>query len=273
MSLSPGPFNYNRFDGIPTGNSMMDSYRAIYESKDAKPDFLDMDKDDNKKESFKKAVKDKESGKGEKECTCEEWVESLLDEGYDLSDYTWDDMERMFLEGIPTGAARIRATKPGKKVDVFAYDRKLQAQGKLKGKKLPPAPKDDDVKEHVCQYLVDEGYTNNEVSAEVLFNHMSDEWLSSIVGNIEEAMRPGERQRKVAAKVHDPYVRGGSKTRAIAHNVAVRGDVRPGDPSIKSRGGGGVTKDKGMGYGDRGAGNKARRRMGQEPLRGSKRPG
>ena len=56
-----------------------------------------------------------------------------------------------------------------------------------------------------------------------------------------------------------------------SHNIAVRGDVSTGDPAIKSRGGGGVKKDKGMGYGDRGAGNKARRRAGQEPLRGNTR--
>jgi len=43
-------------------------------------------------------------------------------------------------EGYGTGAAMIRGGKPKKKVDVFAYDRKLQAQGKLKGKKLPPPP-------------------------------------------------------------------------------------------------------------------------------------
>ena len=85
---------------------------------------------------------------------------------------------------------------------------------------------------------------------------------------VDEAMRPGERQRKVAAKMHNPYT--SSKTRTVAHNVAVRGDVSTGDPAIKSRGGGGVKKDKGMGYGDRGAGNKARRRAGQEPLRGTR---
>ena len=86
---------------------------------------------------------------------------------------------------------------------------------------------------------------------------------------MDEAMRPGERQRKVAAKVHDPYVKGGSKTRAIAHNVAVRNDG-PGTPGYekKSTGGKGA---KYAGYGDQGAGNKARRRMGQEPLRGNTR--
>ena len=88
---------------------------------------------------------------------------------------------------------------------------------------------------------------------------------------VDEAMRPGPRREKMRAKMHDPYVRGGSKSRGQAHNIAVRGDVSTGDPAIKSRGGGGVKKDKGMGYGDRGAGNKARRRAGQEPLRGNTR--
>ena len=87
---------------------------------------------------------------------------------------------------------------------------------------------------------------------------------------VDEAMRPGERQRKVAAKIHNPYT--SSKTRTVAHNVAVRGDVSTGDPAIKSRGGSGVKKDKGMGYGDRGAGNKARRRAGDEPMRGNRDP-
>jgi len=91
------------------------------------------------------------------------------------------------------------------------------------------------------------------------------------VESVDEAMAPGPRREKMRAKMHDPYVRGGSKSRGQAHNIAVRGDVSTGDPAIKSRGGGGVKKDKGMGYGDRGAGNKARRRAGQEPLRGNTR--
>ena len=52
-----------------------------------------------------------------------------------------DDIETILTEMIDAkGAARIQAKKGDKKVDVFAYDRKLQAQGKLKGKKLPPKP-------------------------------------------------------------------------------------------------------------------------------------
>jgi len=84
---------------------------------------------------------------------------------------------------------------------------------------------------------------------------------------VDEAMRPGERQRKVAAKVHDPYAT--PRDRATAHNVAVRNDG-PGTPGYekKSTGGKGA---RFAGYGYQGAGNKARRRMGQEPLRGNTR--
>ena len=84
---------------------------------------------------------------------------------------------------------------------------------------------------------------------------------------MDEAMRPGERQRKMAAKIHDPYAT--SRDRGTAHNVAVRNDG-PGTPGYekKSTGGKGARY---AGYGDQGAGNKSRRRMGQEPLRGNTR--
>ncbi len=95
-----------------------------------------------------------------------------------------------------------------------------------------------------------------------------DRWSEE---EVSEAMRPGERQRKMAAKMHDPYVRGGSKTRGQAHNIAVRGDVSTGDPAIKSRGGD-PKKAKGMGYGDQGAGNAAARKAGNEPMRGNRDP-
>jgi len=85
--------------------------------------------------------------------------------------------------------------------------------------------------------------------------------------NVDEAMRPGERQRKVAAKRHDPYA--SSKTRTQAHNIAVRNDG-PGTPGYEKKSTGGKGK-RFAGYGDQGAGNKARRRMGQEPLRGNTR--
>ena len=92
---------------------------------------------------------------------------------------------------------------------------------------------------------------------------------------MDEAMRPGPRQKAMRDKTFQTIKKGGgkysSRDRAIAHNVGVRGDHKPGDVK-RSTGGKGVKADKGMGYGDRGAGNKARRRAGQEPMRGNRDP-
>ena len=48
------------------------SGRPVAEEKKAKPDFLDVDKDGNKKESFKKALKDKEEKEETKESVSED---------------------------------------------------------------------------------------------------------------------------------------------------------------------------------------------------------
>ena len=77
MSLSPGPYSYNRFAGIPRGNTLSDSYRAIYEAKRAKKDY-DGDgkvesgtaeymgsKDKAIKKAMSKSTKDKKDDKKE----------------------------------------------------------------------------------------------------------------------------------------------------------------------------------------------------------------
>ena len=56
MQLSTGPWSYNRFNAYE---------ESLTEGK--KPDFLDVDKDGDKKESFKKAESDKK-----KDCDCKE---------------------------------------------------------------------------------------------------------------------------------------------------------------------------------------------------------
>ena len=75
-------------------------------------------------------------------------------------------------------------------------------------KDLPPfmkGKKDDkkgdkkdkcDCKEEVVEYLVNEGFANNPVSAEVLFNHMSEDWLEAI----EEGMHREADTGKVVKK-------------------------------------------------------------------------
>ena len=45
-------------------------------------------------------------------------------------------------------------------------------------------------KEDVVEYLVAEGYANNEVSAEILHQHVSDEFLEEIEGRMIAEMGP-----------------------------------------------------------------------------------
>ncbi len=102
---------------------------------------------------------------------------------------------------------------------------------------------------------------------------MKEDTKLSLDDFMGEAMRPGPRQKAMAAKQYQPYKKGGgtysSRDKATAHNVAVRNDG-PGTPGYekKSTGGKGARY---AGYGDQGAGNKARRRMGEKPLRGDTR--
>lgn len=58
------------------------------------------------------------------------------------------------------------------------------------------------VKEAVCEYLLDEGFANNEVSAEVMFSHMSEGWVESIV---EKWQRPPVDKMNKQASKHRGY--------------------------------------------------------------------
>ena len=60
---SAGSSRVKGFKFTPVKESWADAYKAVYEVDEAaKPDYLDFDKDGNKKESMKKALKDKKKG-------------------------------------------------------------------------------------------------------------------------------------------------------------------------------------------------------------------
>ena len=62
----------------------------------------------------------------------------------------------------------------------------------MKGKDGKPLFKEDAsiTKEDVIAHLIENNYVNNEVSAEVMFNHITDEFLELIEGNIAEGFNP-----------------------------------------------------------------------------------
>jgi hypothetical protein len=210
--LSQGPFTYNRFDVLNEGS---------------KPDFLDMDKDGDKKESMKKAIKDKKKCGCDKEpCDCDkkekneefyDWTTNLLDEGYDLSDWTWDGLYEHYLEKFGLNEANCNT---GSKVGV-------------KVKKGPA------LKEEICDLLIDEGFANNYVSAEIMFDHMSEEWLEELWkgkhGQSEKEYMDG---RSDAGK----QISGDSKVSGAAYSHrAFRGSGGPAKPGERQKAQGKMT--------------------------------
>jgi hypothetical protein len=85
-----------------------------------------------------------------------------------------------------------------------------------------------------------------------------------VYSQLDEAMVEGPRKDKMIAKQWSPHTT--SRDTANAFNIAVR-DERPRDK--KSTGGKGARYSD---FGDRGFGNKYRRRRGLKPLRGNTRP-
>jgi hypothetical protein len=83
---------------------------------------------------------------------------------------------------------------------------------------------------------------------------------------LDEAMAPGTNKDKMIALANHP--RTTTQDRGNIHNIAVRNDTGP-SYTKKSTGGKG---SRFPGYGDQGAGNKASRRAGNEPMRGNRDP-
>ena len=91
---------------------------------------------------------------------------------------------------------------------------------------------------------------------------------------VDEALT-GQRQMRARDMKGTPYQKGGGKRTArdnkTLHNLATRNEG-PGTPGYEKKSTGGKGGRKYAGYGDQGAGNKARRRSGEQPMRGNRDP-
>ena len=83
----------------------------------------------------------------------------------------------------------------------------------MKVKKAPGAPKMESVtKEDVIAHLIENNYVNNSVSAEAMFNHITDEYLEEIEAQIIEGWKPLPKE-KMARQADKAY---GKEQRAVA---------------------------------------------------------
>ena len=205
ISLSGGPFTYNRFN-LTEGS---------------KPDFLDMDKDGDKKESFKKAVKDK------KDCGCKK------EEDCDCSDKKKEVKENreMAYGGGKSGKGSGDGSKPKGITGGKTYT--------MKGKDGKPLFKEDATitKEDVIAHLIENNYVNNEVSAEVVFNSITDEFLELIESNISEGFMPlpKEKMSRQANKAYGKEQQAVGKGDAAGANKQMQRRNAMTDPSSRKQ--------------------------------------
>lgn len=166
MQLSTGPWSYNRFNAYE---------QTLTEG--AKPDFLDMDKDGDKKESMKKAIKDKDSKKkgcddcGNEDCNCDDKKE--VKEGLSGERYK---------KALEKGAmySRKESEDPKKRGKVGGRGGRSDFGDGDRG----GGHKNKGMQEQIIQSLIDDGLANNPVSAQIIAEHMSDEWAQSILDEL-----------------------------------------------------------------------------------------
>jgi len=134
----------------------------------------------------------------------EVWVNSLLEEGYDLSDYTWEEMYEMYVtEGDNYDKNRQRAAKraaernaardrgqtgnvPGVGYVTPRRERETYrdsggVERHTSGAKMPKKDVKEDVYQIVLSYLLDEGYADDAHSAVAIMGNMSEEWREDIL--------------------------------------------------------------------------------------------
>ncbi len=145
------------------------------------------------------------------------WVNQLVEEGYDLSEYTWDDMYEIYLDeayqeprfkrkdylqklskrggmgmGTPNDPHGYRDPKMAKVGAEFSKRKTAAANAKKTGEpdtyRAEKESKSKLKEEHVdpyniiLSYLIDKGYADTHNDANVIIKNMSEEWKQSIIG-------------------------------------------------------------------------------------------
>ena len=130
----------------------------------------------------------------------ETWVNSLIEEGYDLSEYAWDDMCEMYMnldEGNrgenETGMSNVSKLKRRQKkfaAGIVHPDEAGELEGERqdahKSKRYVPTRGSGvregyDTFDAILEHLIAEGYADTNESALVIMANMSEEWREEIL--------------------------------------------------------------------------------------------
>jgi len=201
FSMSGGAWNYNRFD--------------LYEKKADKDYDGDGKVESSKDEYFgskDKAIK-KAMGKG----TCKKCEESK-------ADCECDDKKEVKEEILDEKSSCGGGYQMGGTVG-------YQKGGEVKDKKKKV------VKEDVLEYMLENSLANNIVSAEVLFDHISDEFLESIEEEIMEGFMPlpKEKMARQANKAYGQEQQAVRKGDQAGANKQMQRRIAMNDPSSRKQ--------------------------------------
>jgi hypothetical protein len=107
----------------------------------------------------------------------ENWVNSLIDEGYDLSEYTWEDMYEMYVNLDEEAPERITKRTRNKRLMKNAGPARVHNPNNM--------GEETNLFDTILEYLVAEGYADTNESALAIMANMSEEWRESIVEAIQ----------------------------------------------------------------------------------------
>jgi hypothetical protein len=127
----------------------------------------------------------------------EAWVNQLVEEGYDLSEYTWDEMAEIYeSSGMSADDRRTRNrlvkthgpepfTNPRKKSNSDTRSASMVSspeEPKPKRKtQLGNVKIREDIYDVILSHLIEEGYAETQEQAEVIMTNMSEEWREGIL--------------------------------------------------------------------------------------------
>ena len=187
------------------------------------------------------------------------WVNSLLEEGYDLSEYTWDDMYEIYTEEVEQldelkaatdknvqRVLKARDRRFNRSIDTGAPNKEfyqMRRSHRLAAKRnerrgsnvqvdTDLAKEETDLFDYILEYLVAEGFADTNENALMIMANMSEEWRHSIVEEVLDEALTGERlERAKEIIARNPKSAKAKAVKRVADSQegSDRGDTVPGD--------------------------------------------
>jgi hypothetical protein len=143
----------------------------------------------------------------------EEWVNQLVEEGYDLSEYTWDDMVEIYNEQFTLGKKKTKKelaryvaalqTLQGNNEEPTTQSQSPGEPTRRRRTNLNDVKIREDIYDTILSHLIDEGYAESVEQAEVIMVNMSEDWREEI---LDEAVRGSGRS--IADRITGNDIRG-----------------------------------------------------------------